>query len=101
MRLGLAVDGFNPFKNMSNSYSMWPVILVPYNLPPWLAMKDSSFMLTLLVPGDKQPWIDIDAYMRPMVDELKELWQTDALTYDAFGHEYFQMHVVLSWTIHD
>ena len=58
-------------------------------------------MLTLLVPGDKQPWIDIDAYMRPMVDELKELWQTDALTYDAFGHEYFQMRVALSWTIHD
>ncbi|GFS41572.1 hypothetical protein Acr_00g0075170 [Actinidia rufa] len=53
VRLGLAVDGFNPFGNMSNSYSMWPVILVPYNLPPWLAMKDSFFILTLLVPSDK------------------------------------------------
>ncbi|GFZ03435.1 hypothetical protein Acr_16g0000590 [Actinidia rufa] len=101
VRLGLAVDGFNPFGNMSNSYSMWPVILVPYNLPPWLAMKDSFFMLTLLVPGDKQPGIDIDVYMRPMVDELKELWQTGALTYDAFGREYFQMRAALSWTIHD
>ena len=89
VRLGLAVDGFNPFGNMSNSYSMWPVILVPYNLPPWLAMKDSFFMLTLLVPGDKQPWIDIDVYMRPMVDELKELCQTGALTYDAYGRELF------------
>ncbi|GFS46240.1 hypothetical protein Acr_00g0100990 [Actinidia rufa] len=87
VRLGLAVDGFNPFGNMSNSYSMWPVILVPYNLPPWLAMKDSFFMLTLLVPGDKQPGIDIDVYMRPMMDEFKELWQTGALTYDAFGRE--------------
>ncbi|GFS41570.1 hypothetical protein Acr_00g0075150 [Actinidia rufa] len=88
VRLRLAVDGFNPFGNMSNSYSMWPVILVPYNLPPWLAMKDSFFMLTLLVPGDKQPGIDIDVYMRPMVDELKELWQTGALTYDAFGQNH-------------
>ena len=34
VRLGLASDGFNPFDNVSNSYSMWPVILVPYNLPP-------------------------------------------------------------------
>ncbi|XP_057482036.1 uncharacterized protein LOC130768967 [Actinidia eriantha] len=101
VRLGLAVDGFNPFGNMSNSYSMWPVILVPYNLPPWLAMKDSFFMLTLLVPGEKQPGIDIDVYMRPMVDELKELWQTGALTYDAFGRECFQMRAALSWTIHD
>lgn len=26
VRLGLATDGFNPFGNMSTSYSMWPVI---------------------------------------------------------------------------
>ncbi|KAK5793799.1 hypothetical protein PVK06_034957 [Gossypium arboreum] len=34
VRLGLAADGFNPFKIMSTSYSTWPVVLVPYNLPP-------------------------------------------------------------------
>ena len=34
VRLGLASDGFNPFKIMSTSYSTWPVLLVPYNLPP-------------------------------------------------------------------
>ncbi|KAI5350695.1 hypothetical protein L3X38_003586 [Prunus dulcis] len=34
VRLGLATDGFNPFGNMSTSYSMCPVILVPYNLLP-------------------------------------------------------------------
>ncbi|KAG8498931.1 hypothetical protein CXB51_005367 [Gossypium anomalum] len=31
VRLGLAADGFNPFKIMSTSYSTWPVVLVPYN----------------------------------------------------------------------
>ncbi|XP_070019575.1 uncharacterized protein [Nicotiana sylvestris] len=34
VRLGLASDGFNPFETMSTNYSIWPVILVPYNLPP-------------------------------------------------------------------
>ena len=34
VRLGLALDSFNPFGNMSTNYSTWPVILVPYNLPP-------------------------------------------------------------------
>ncbi|KAK9901827.1 hypothetical protein M0R45_001923 [Rubus argutus] len=29
VRLGLATDGFNPFGNMSLSYSMWPVMVVP------------------------------------------------------------------------
>ncbi|KAK1648656.1 hypothetical protein QYE76_066461 [Lolium multiflorum] len=29
IRLGLATDGFNPYGNMSNSYSMWPVFVPP------------------------------------------------------------------------
>lgn len=34
VRLGLISDGFNPFASMNVAYSMWPVFLVPYNLPP-------------------------------------------------------------------
>ncbi|KAL5564923.1 hypothetical protein UlMin_028087 [Ulmus minor] len=45
VRLGLAADGFNPFGNMSSSYSMWPVALTTYNLPPWICMKAESLML--------------------------------------------------------
>ncbi|GJS63710.1 hypothetical protein Tco_0678274 [Tanacetum coccineum] len=70
VRLGLAADGFNPFGNLSQSYNMWPVILTTYNLPPWLCMKESSFMLTLLIPGPKSPGKDIDGLkfnMRAMV----------------------------------
>ncbi|GJV33595.1 hypothetical protein Tco_1393995 [Tanacetum coccineum] len=37
---GLATDGFNPFGNLSQSYSMWPMILKTYNLPPWLCGKE-------------------------------------------------------------
>ncbi|XP_028114517.1 uncharacterized protein LOC114312475 [Camellia sinensis] len=83
VRLGLAADGFNPFGNMSNSYSMWPVIVMPYNLPPWKCMKQSFSMLSLLIPGPQAPGRDIDVYMRPLIDELKELWEDGVLTYDA------------------
>lgn len=48
VRLGLSSDGFNPFGNMSTSYSTWPVMLVPYNLPPWMCMKQPSQMLSLI-----------------------------------------------------
>ena len=34
VRLGIALDGFNSFGNMSNAYSMWDLILVLYNFPP-------------------------------------------------------------------
>ena len=50
VRLGLPADEFNPFGNMSTSHSTWLVVLIPYNLPPWMCMKRSSFMLSLLIP---------------------------------------------------
>ena len=62
VRLGLAADGFNPFGNMSLSYSMWPVVLNAYNLPLCLCMKDLYFMLTLLIPGLQAPGKDIDVF---------------------------------------
>ena len=36
IRLGLASDDFNPFGMQNVTYTTWPVILIPYNLPPWL-----------------------------------------------------------------
>ena len=32
VHLGFVADGFNPFNNMSLSYSMWLVVLTTYNL---------------------------------------------------------------------
>ena len=39
LRLGLATDGMNPYDSLSTQHSSWPVLLVIYNLPPWLCMK--------------------------------------------------------------
>ncbi|GJS08731.1 hypothetical protein Tco_0868342 [Tanacetum coccineum] len=70
----LAAEGFNPFGNLTLTYSMWPMILTTYNPTSWLCMKESSFMLTLLIPGPKSPSKDIDVYLRPLIDDLKDLW---------------------------
>ena len=71
VRLGLAADGFNPFGNMSLSYSMWPVVMTTYNLPPWLCTKDPYIMLTLLIPSPNALVKDIDVFLKPFVNELK------------------------------
>ncbi|XP_057451963.1 uncharacterized protein LOC130743752 [Lotus japonicus] len=83
VRLGLASDGFNPFGIMSTNYSVWPVVLIPYNLPPWLCMKQPNFILTLLIPSPKGLGIDIDVYLQPLIDDLKDLWDEGIETYDA------------------
>ncbi|GJY97147.1 hypothetical protein Tco_0514057 [Tanacetum coccineum] len=100
VRLGLAADGFNPFGMMSQTYSMWPVILTTYNTPPWMCMKETSLMLTMLIPGPKSPAKDIDVYLQPLIKELQELWK-GVWTKDAATGTHFQMKAALLWTIND
>ncbi|XP_071940025.1 uncharacterized protein [Coffea arabica] len=101
VRLGLASDGFNPFNNMSSTHSTWPVVLIPYNLPPWMCMKQPYFMLSLLIPEPSFPGNNIDVYLQPLVKELTELWDFGIQTYDASQKENFQLHAALLWTISD
>ncbi|XP_062012557.1 uncharacterized protein LOC133729103 isoform X3 [Rosa rugosa] len=101
VRLGLSSDGFNPFGNLSTSYSMWPVFLVPYNLPPWKCMKDPYFMMSLLIPGPRAPGNDIDVFLQPLIKELKQLWEVGVDTYDAGSGHNFRLRAALLWTIND
>ncbi|XP_019229639.1 PREDICTED: uncharacterized protein LOC109210641 [Nicotiana attenuata] len=101
VRLGLASDGFNPFGTMRTVHSTWPVILMPYNLPPWMCMKQEFFILSLLIPGPKAPGNNIDVFLQPLIEELNELWDVGVETYDASTKEIFQMRAALMWTINE
>jgi hypothetical protein len=101
LRLGLSSDGFNPFGDLSSRYSCWPVILTTYNLPPSLCMSKENLMLTLLIPGPKQPGNDIDVYLEPLIEDLKELWINGVSAYDAFTKSVFNLKAILMWTIND
>jgi hypothetical protein len=91
MRLGLTANGFNPFGNMSTSYSTWPIMLVPYNLPPWMSMKHTSFILSLVIPGPSSPGMDIGVYLQPLIDKLLELWNVGVRTFNASKMKNFNM----------
>ncbi|XP_028115907.1 uncharacterized protein LOC114313695 [Camellia sinensis] len=47
------------------------------------------------------PGRDIDVYMQPLIDELKELWEDGMLTYDASTELTFRMHAAVMWTINN
>ncbi|KAL0560503.1 hypothetical protein IC582_000908 [Cucumis melo] len=72
---------------MSSKYSCWPVVMVIYNLPPWLCMKRNFMMLSILISGPKQPGDDIGIY--------------GVQCYDAYSEELFNLRTVLLWTIND
>ena len=101
VRLGLCVDGFNPYTLSSRSYSIWPVVVIPYNLPPEMCMTTPFMFLTCVIPGSKNPKNKIDVYLQPLVDELKELWDAGVETYDNSTGHTFQMKAALMWTIND
>nr|GEW27929.1 hypothetical protein [Tanacetum cinerariifolium] len=55
-------------------------------------MKESSLMLTLLIPSRKSPGKDIDVYLRPLIDDLKDLWaKPDVETIDVATCKKFNM----------
>lgn len=101
VRLCLASDGFQPFANMRTSYSIWPVFLVPLNLPPWMCMKQQNVMLSMLLPGPDGPGDAIDVYLQPLIEELIELWEDGVDTYDSSTKRNFKLHAALLWTVHD
>ncbi|KAL3695852.1 hypothetical protein R1sor_009928 [Riccia sorocarpa] len=104
LRLGIATDGFSPVGLSRKSYSIWPVMLINYNIPPWLATKKGHMMLSLIIPGPKKP-ATMDIYLEPLVEELKLLWDGvrayDAGTRCPREDRWFTLHAICMWTIHD
>ncbi|XP_074326065.1 uncharacterized protein LOC141664087 isoform X1 [Apium graveolens] len=102
VRLGLVTDGFPPYSNATSTvYSVWPVVLLVYNLPHTMSMKDPYMFMTLLVPGPNDPGRNLNVYLRPLIDELISLWQVGVQTYDASTKNNFMMRAALLWTISD
>jgi len=102
LRFGLSTDGFNPFGEQSSSHSTWPVTLCIYNLPPWLCMKRKFIMMPVLIQGPKQPGNDIDVYLRPLVDELLQLWSKPGVrVWDEHKQQEFDLRALLFVTIND
>jgi hypothetical protein len=101
IRLAFATDGFNPFRSMHVSYSVWPSICIPYNFPPSMCMKQSNFILSLLIPGRNSPGSDMDVYYQPLVDDLLDMFVNGVRTYDASKGEFFQLQATVIWTITD
>jgi len=89
LRLELAIDGMNPYGNLSTQHSSWPVILVIYNLPLWLCMKRKYIMLSMMIASPRQPGNDIDVYLSPLIEDLTKLWDEGVLVSDGFHKETF------------
>ncbi len=74
LMLSLNVDWFQPTKSMN--YHVGAIYLVINNLPRAERYKQHNLILVGLMPGPNEPSLsDVNHFLRPMVDELIELYE--------------------------
>ncbi|GKV04525.1 hypothetical protein SLEP1_g16678 [Rubroshorea leprosula] len=74
VRLGLCTDGFTPFGHSASPYSCWPAFVSVYNMPPAMCMKQEYVFFSLIIQGPQSLGKNIDVMLRPLIDDLKQLW---------------------------
>ena len=100
--MGIALDGVNTFSIQNIQYSVWLVIVINYNIPPYMSIKKQHMMLTLLVPGKFQVK-NMDTYLQPLIEECKSLWN-GVVMHDisqTIQEHNFKFHGIICWKMHD
>ena len=66
-----------------------------------MCMRLEFMFLSTVIPGPNSPGWNIDVCLRPLIDELTQLWSSGALTYDISRQQNFLIRAALMWTIND
>ena len=101
LHVRLYTKGFNPFRLFSAPYSCQSVILVVYNLQSKICIRLKFIILSMIILGPNSPGKNIDVFLRPLIDELKQLRLFKTLIYDVSKKHNFQMKTTLMWTINN
>lgn len=67
------VDWFQPYKHVQ--YSVGAIYLVVLNLPRHLRYRRENMLLVGIIPGPREPSLDINSFLEPMVADLLKLWK--------------------------
>ena len=70
LRLSIAIDGVNPYSQPDNTYTIWHVVVINNNTPPWYFVKNEHLMFALIVPSKRQVK-NMDVYQRPLIKDFK------------------------------
>jgi hypothetical protein len=71
VKLGLATDGVNPFGETNNSHSTWPILILNYNVPPWVVTKNFFLLLPFIISKfDNVKFNHFDIFLTHVLDEL-------------------------------
>ncbi|TYK04311.1 uncharacterized protein E5676_scaffold527G00400 [Cucumis melo var. makuwa] len=64
-------------------------------------MHERVKLLHVIAPSPRSPGREIDVYLKPLIEELKELWNFGMRMYDSLTGQFFQLYAALLWMIND
>jgi hypothetical protein len=74
--------------------------MMPYNRSSNKCLKEGFIFLALVIPSLKELKKQMNIFLRPLMEEMKELWQgVDA--YDSHLKCRFNLRAAYLWTIDD
>lgn len=96
--LMLNIDWFKPCKH--TEYSIGAIYLTVMNLPRNVRIKQENVLLIGLLPGLREPKHDVNAFLKPLVQELLKYWNGVEMRAHSFSENvylfgvlYFVLHV--------
>jgi hypothetical protein len=63
-------------------------------------MKYEFIFLCLIIPGADHPGKKLNVMLKPLIEELKELWK-GVEAYNVFKKQIFKLRVAYLWSVHD
>jgi len=65
-----------------------------------VGQKRKYLLLTVLISRPRQPGVDIDVFLEPLMQEMQNLWEGVAM-WDEFCKEDFTLNAMIFVTIND
>jgi hypothetical protein len=66
---------------------------------PWQCHKRKFLLHTILIQGPKQPGIDIDVFLEPLIEEMEKFWKHGVEMWDEYRRETFTLKSIIFVTI--
>jgi hypothetical protein len=72
-----------------------------FNLPAWLCKNRKYILLSILIQDPKHPGINIDIFLKTMMQEMETLWKEGIDIIDGFTRQLFNLRAIIFITIHN
>ena len=97
------MDGVNLYSLQNTNYSIFLVVIIKSNIPPWLSVKNKHLILDLIVFGRRQ-LKNMDVYLQSLINKFKKLWegvQVCNISSPISMDRSFTLYGICAYTTHD